>query len=163
LLHHAVARLSEVCDEIVVVIAPDAPAPLLPVGPRIRVVRDQSEGQGPLAGMVAALRSVTTTLAIVAAGDMPDLQPSVLAMMLGGVADGDAVALADGSDVRPLPCVVRVERAAEIAPAVLGSGRASVRALLDELRVIAVDEPTWTALDPQRRTLFDVDLPDDLR
>jgi hypothetical protein len=26
-----------------------------------------------------------------------------------------------------------------------------------------VDEPTWTALDPARRTLFDVDEPSDLR
>lgn len=161
-MHHAVARLAEVCDEIVVVIAPDAPAPSLPVGPRIRVARDESEGQGPLAGMVAALRSVTTTFAIVAAGDMPELQPSVLVMMLGSVADGDAVALADGPDVSPLPCVVRVERAAEIAPVLLTSGRASVRALLDQLRVTAVDEPTWTALDARRRTLFDVDLPGDL-
>lgn len=150
------------CDEIVVVIAPDAPAPSLPVGPRIRVARDESEGRGPLAGMVAALRSVTTTFAIVAAGDMPQLQPRVLAMMLGVATDADAVALSDGPEVRPLPCVVRVERAAEIAPALLGSVRASVRALLDELRVIAIDEPTWTALDPRRRTLFDVDRPSDL-
>jgi hypothetical protein len=28
--------------------------------------------------------------------------------------------------------------------------------------VTAVDEPTWTALDARRRTLFDVDLPGDL-
>jgi len=25
-----------------------------------------------------------------------------------------------------------------------------------------IDEPTWVALDPERRTLFDVDVPSDL-
>lgn len=161
-MHHAVARLAEVCDELVVVVGPDARVLELPDIAGVRVARDETEGQGPLAGIVAALRGIGTTLAIVVAGDMPELRPSVLEMMLSAATDADAVALVDGSDIRPLPCVVRVERAAEIAPALLASGRASVRALLERLRVIAVDEPTWTALDPRRRTLFDVDEPGDL-
>jgi molybdopterin-guanine dinucleotide biosynthesis protein A len=151
-----------VCDEIVLVVAPEVSVPALPKLARIHVARDDEEGQGPLAGIVAALDSVGTTFAIVAGGDMPEIQPSVLVLMLGAATDADAVALADGSDVRPLPCVVRVERAAEIAPAVMASGRASVRALLDQLHVTAIDEASWTALDPERRTLVDVDEPGDL-
>jgi molybdopterin-guanine dinucleotide biosynthesis protein A len=161
-LHHALVRLAEVCDEIVVVLGPEASVPALPDLAGVRLARDDMEGQGPLAGIAAALRTIGTTFAIVAAGDMPELQRSVLALMLGAAADADAVALADDSDVRPLPCVVRVGRAATIAPALLRTGRASVRALLDQLHVTAVDEETWTALDPERRTLFDVDEPDDL-
>jgi hypothetical protein len=34
--------------------------------------------------------------------------------------------------------------------------------LLRTLRIAIVDEPTWTSLDPDRRTLFDVDEPGDL-
>jgi hypothetical protein len=30
------------------------------------------------------------------------------------------------------------------------------------VRAAAIDEETWTALDPGRRTLFDVDVPEDL-
>jgi molybdenum cofactor guanylyltransferase len=155
-------RLGEVCDAIVVVIAPDAPAPTVPERERIRIARDATEGQGPLAGVHAGLRDVTTTFAIVAAGDMPDLQPPVLLKMLEFATDADAVALADASDLRPLPCVVRVQHARDVAQALLRSDRRSVRVLLDELRVNAIDESTWTALDPARRTLFDVDEPADL-
>jgi molybdopterin-guanine dinucleotide biosynthesis protein A len=151
-----------VCDEIVLVVGPEVSVPALPKLARIHVARDDKEGQGPLAGIVAALDSVDTTFAIVAGGDMPELQPSVLALMLGAATDADAVALADGSDVRPLPCVVRVERAAEIAPAIMASGRASVRALLAQLHVTAINEASWTALDPERQTLVDVDEPGDL-
>lgn len=150
------------CDEIVLVVGPEVSVPALPNLAGIRVARDEKEGQGPLAGIVAALDSVGTTFAIVAGGDMPELQPSVLVLMLGAATDADAVALADGSDVRPLPCVVRVERAAVIAPAIMASGRASVRALLDHLHVTAITEASWTAVDPERRTLFDVDEPGDL-
>jgi hypothetical protein len=44
----------------------------------------------------------------------------------------------------------------------LDSGRRRLRDLLDALRVAIVDEATWHALDPERRTLFDVDEAADL-
>jgi len=44
----------------------------------------------------------------------------------------------------------------------LDSGRRRLRDLFDALRVAIVDEKTWHALDPGRRTLFDVDEPADL-
>jgi len=34
--------------------------------------------------------------------------------------------------------------------------------LLDALRVAAIDEPTWRALDPDGVTLHDIDRPEDL-
>jgi 6-phosphogluconolactonase (cycloisomerase 2 family) len=37
-----------------------------------------------------------------------------------------------------------------------------LRDLLGAMRVAVIDEPTWVALDPGRRTLFDVDEPGDL-
>ncbi|MGH2589524.1 MAG: molybdenum cofactor guanylyltransferase, partial [Actinomycetota bacterium] len=83
LLHHAVLRLAEVCGDVVVVVAPDAVDPALPVGVPVRVARDATEGEGPLAGVYAGLLAVTTDVALVAGGDMPDLQTPVLLEMLG--------------------------------------------------------------------------------
>ena len=74
----------------------------------------------------------------------------------------DAVALQDGDRFRPLPSLVRVAPARDAAHALLHAGERSLRSLLDALRVAVIDEPTWTALDPARRTLFDVDEPGDL-
>ena len=164
LLHHAVLRLAETCGEVVVVIAPNAPEPSLAPGVPARAVRDPVEGEGPLVGLHAGLAAARSPIALVAGGDMPELHPAVLREMLrvAGEAPAEAVALRDGDAFRPLPCALRVERASEVARALLDRGSRRLRDLLDALRVAAIDEATWVALDPDRRTLLDVDEPGDL-
>ena len=164
LLHHVVLRLAGVCDEVVVVIAPDAEEPPLPLGAPVSIVRDAREGEGPLAGAYTGLSAVRTELALLAGGDMPKLQMSVLLEMLKVAVDApvEAVVLADGERFRPLPAVLRIASARDAAHALLDSGRRRLRDLIDALRVAIVDEDTWHALDPDRRTLFDVDEPADL-
>jgi molybdenum cofactor guanylyltransferase len=164
LLHHAVLRLGEVCAEVVVVIAPGAPEATMPIGANARSVRDAQEGQGPLAGLVSGLEAASTELALVAGGDMPDLSTAVLLEMLrvAGEASVDAVALQDGDRFRPLPNLVRVAPARDAAHALLHAGDRSLRSLLQALRTAIIDERTWTALDPSRSTLHDVDEPGDL-
>lgn len=163
LLHHAVSRLSEVCDDVVAVLAPDDRRADVPAGARI--AHDLTEGEGPLAGLHTGLMAaVRSDVVVVAGGDMPDVSTAVIRMMLQAMDDGqvDAVALEDGGRARPLPCVLRTWPAAEAAHALLHAGRRRLRDVLDALGVTVVAEPTWTALDPDRRTLFDVDTPADL-
>lgn len=164
LLYHAVLRMGEVCAEVVVVIAPDALEPTLPVGVNARFIRDKRDGDGPLAGLLSGLQAVSTELAVVAGGDMPDLSTAVLLEMLhvAGEEAVDAVALQDGDRFRPLPSLVRVIPARDAAHSLLHAGERSLRALLRSLRTSAIDEPTWTGLDPSRGTLNDVDEPGDL-
>ena len=76
--------------------------------------------------------------------------------------DGDAVALADGERVRPLPCVLRMLEALDATHTLLHMGGRRLRSLLEAIHPAVIDEATWTALDPERRTLFDVDEPGDL-
>jgi molybdopterin-guanine dinucleotide biosynthesis protein A len=52
--------------------------------------------------------------------------------------------------------------ATETTHTLLHDGRRRLRDLLEALRTAVVDEPTWHALDPGRRTLFDVDEPADV-
>jgi len=164
LLHHAVIRLAEVCGDVVVVLSPEGPEPALPLGAPVRFARDAAEHEGPLAGTYAGLRAVGTEHALLAGGDMPDLQTVVLIEMLRVAAEvsADAVALQDADRVRPLPCVVRVGPATEAAHALLHEGHRRLRDLLDALRTAVVDEPTWRGLDPERRSLVDVDELSDL-
>ena len=163
LLHHAVLRLAEVCDDVVVVLAPGSDTTGLP--PAVRAAFDPTSGEGPLAGLQAGLLSVAAAdLVIVSAGDMPDLRVPVLLEMLrvAGEADVDAVALAEGDRFRPLPCVVHPAAAADAAHSLLHAGSRRLRDVLTALRTAIIDEATWTALDPDRRTLFDIDEPGDL-
>jgi molybdopterin-guanine dinucleotide biosynthesis protein A len=155
--------MAEVCDEVVVVLAPGPDAGGLPSG--ARAVHDPTFGEGPLAGAHAGLlAAVGSHLALVAGGDMPELQPAVLRAMLEAADDPstDAVALRDGDAVRPLPLVLRTGPAAAAANSLLEAGRRSLHELVHELRAVVIDEPTWTALDPRRTTLHDVDEPADL-
>jgi len=165
LLHHAILRLGEVSAEVVVVIAPEAAEPAVPVGGGVRFVRDARQGEGPLAGLLAGLEAASSDRALVAGGDMPELSTPVLLEMLrvAGEATVDAVVLQEGDGFRPLPCLVRVTPVREAAHTLLHSGERSLRALLQAVRTAVIDEPTWTALDPGRGTLLDIDEPGDIR
>lgn len=163
LLHHAVLRIAEVCDDVVVVLAPDASGDGLPPG--VRVVHDATEGEGPLAGLHAGLlAAVRSDLAVVVAGDMPDVQTAVVREMLRVIEEAgtDAVALEDGGARRAIPIVVRTWPAADAVHTLLHAGRRRLGDVLDVLRTAVIDEETWTAHDPQRRSVFDVDEPGDL-
>lgn len=164
LLHHPVSRLLEVCDHVIVVLAPGAPEPSMPAGVSVAFARDAIGDEGPLRGLAAALEVANAGWVVLAGGDMPDLQPPVLLVMLrAGLETGAvAVSLSDGGKERPLPCVLRSVPAAEAASALLEAGRRSLRELLAAVTTVVIDEPTWTALDPERRTLVDVDEPEDL-
>jgi molybdopterin-guanine dinucleotide biosynthesis protein A len=148
----------------VLVLSPADAPPTLPVGVEVRIARDARPGEGPLAGLAAGLAAARSPLALVVAGDMPELQTPVLAALLRIAEDrgADAVALEEGGTVVPMPCVVRVRPAADAASALLGAGRRRLRELLEALRVEGVPESVWRALDPRGRSLLDVDEPGDL-
>lgn len=166
LLHHAVQRIAELCSELIVVVSFAGAEPVLPAGVGTRLVRDAHEAEGPLEGVVAALEDASTELAVVVAGDMPDLSTAVLRKMIRIAYEtrSDAVALqdADADGFRPLPAVVRVKQSRDAARALLRGGERSLRALFDALDVTVVDEATWRPLDPERGTLRDIDEPADL-
>jgi molybdopterin-guanine dinucleotide biosynthesis protein A len=164
LLQHPVLRLLDVCGHVVVVIGSDTDAPPLPRGEHVTLARDAVADEGPLRGLAAGLEVADAMLVVVAGGDMPDLQPGVLREMLRAARETGAVAVAlsDGGEATPLPCVLRTEAAAHVTRQLLDGGRRSLRDLLAAVTTVVVDEPTWTAVDPQRRTLVDVDEPPDV-
>ncbi len=136
----------------------------MPAGTSVVFARDAIEDEGPLRGLSAGLEVADAEWTVLVGGDMPDLQPPVLLEMLrAGLETGVvAVSLSDGGQERPLPCVLRTTPAAEAVRALLEAGRRSLRELLGAVSATVIDEPTWTALDPERRTLIDVDAPSDL-
>jgi molybdenum cofactor guanylyltransferase len=163
LMHAAIDVVSGVCDDVIVVRSPGRSGEDLPAG--VRVANDPTEGEGPLAGLHAGLiAAVRSGSALVVGGDMPDLQPAVLRELLTVLdpAEVDAAVLADGDRPRPLPAALRTWPAADVAHALLHAGSRRLRDVFDALRTAVIDEDTWTALDPGRRTLIDVDEPSDL-
>jgi molybdenum cofactor guanylyltransferase len=163
LVRRAVDALAAVTDGVIVVLPPGVERTDLPAD--VTVTHDMQEGEGPLAGLhTGLLAAVRTDQVVVAGGDMPELQPSVLRLLLDTLEDAsvDAAALADGGRPRPLPIALRTWPAADAVHTLLHAGRRRLRDALDSLRTAVIDEPTWTALDPGRLTLRDVDEPGDL-
>jgi len=166
LLHLPIEVLASICDEVIVAVAPGK-APTVPkIDVPIRVAYDAKEGEGPLAGLLAALRLTWTPLAMVVGGDMPELKDRVLVGMqrvIEGREDLEAVVLSDAKGPSPLPVVLHVAPARREAIKLMKAGSAGLRDLLLELQVAAIDEVDWRAMDPFGGTLHDVDVPGDLR
>ena len=161
-LERAIAGVSAVALDVLVVGASGA-------HPKVRIVADPEPFGGPLQGLAGALAETTSGLAIVVAGDMPSLVPEVLTLLvetLRASADADAVVLADPHDPprrQPVPLAIRVRPAQAAAAAALEAGDRSLVRLLARLTVVELAVDRWLSLDPEARTLIDIDVADDLR
>jgi molybdopterin-guanine dinucleotide biosynthesis protein A len=165
LLAHALDAVARVATEIVVA-GGDAPT-TTGIAIPIRSVRDPQPDGGPLVGVLAGLEAAREPTALVVGGDMPRLEPAVLAMLIRALAAAepdavDACVLAHRDRIQPLPIVVRTGAATVAAQRGLGRGSRSLYAWLDGMRVHALPEQEWRALDPRADTLLDVDRESDL-
>jgi molybdopterin-guanine dinucleotide biosynthesis protein A len=162
LLDHAIDAVRSLASEVIVVLAPDA-APALPSG--VRVVHDAAPFEGPLTGLLAGLGTARETVVLVTAGDMPELQGSVAEALLDAIAVGgtDAAVLEDAGRPRPLPMAIARDPARRTAEQLIAGGERRLRALVEGLATTVIAERTWRALDPEGRSLRDVDTPNDLR
>ncbi len=166
LLQRSVEAVGGVCREVLVVLAPDAPEPDLPAGLAVplRFVRDPEPFGGPLVGIAAALAQASEPVALVVGGDMPWLAGEVLALLVRELeASGSGLAaLVSGERVEQLPIAVRVATVRPAAERLVGAGERRLTALRREIETRLVDEATWRRLDPDGRSLRDVDRPSDL-
>ncbi|HET6147860.1 MAG TPA: molybdenum cofactor guanylyltransferase [Polyangia bacterium] len=145
-----------------VIIAANDPA--LWAGLGVRVVADRvGVPLGPIAGLEAVLAALPDGVdaVVCVAGDMPFLSPALLEH-LRDAAPG-APALVARVAGRPEPLLARYARA--VAPVVaeqIAGGRHAVIDLLARLEVTWLDEPALRALDPELRSIANVNTPADL-
>ncbi len=162
LLWHAIDAVRPLVDEVLVVAAPNS-EPILP--PDVRIVRDRVAFEGPLTGLLAGLLEARAPLVIVVGGDMPTMVGDVLAAMLAEL-DGhgrvDAVVLQSNGQARPLPMALRREPALIATASLLDAGARRLRAVTEALDSRVIKSKAWRALDPDGRTLADIDEPADL-
>jgi molybdopterin-guanine dinucleotide biosynthesis protein A len=161
LLEHALTAVGPVASETIAVAAPDE-SRSVPDG--VVLVRDPTSFEGPLVGLLTGLRHAHEPTALVVGGDMPTMVPSVLGAMIDRLAEPtiDAVVLDYGGERRPLPVALRTAPALVAADRLVAAGERRLRALIDELATAVIDESTWRELDPDGRTLRDIDTPADL-
>ena len=161
LLHHAVEAVAAVAIDVIVVAPPDVEPPL-PDG--VRLVHDEAPFEGPLAGCMRGLLAAREPLVVVAGGDMPSLDPAVLAVLIRALvaSSADAALLEHRGRRQQLPFAMRTGAGTDTAQRLLAQGERRIGALTDRLTVRVLVEEEWRPLDPDARTLRDVDEPADL-
>ncbi|MEZ4403524.1 MAG: molybdenum cofactor guanylyltransferase [Kofleriaceae bacterium] len=137
-----------------------SPGALGPTG--LPEVVDPIADAGPLAGIVAALAMIDTPWLLAVAGDMPDLQPAVLALLCAA-ADDQVDAVAARVDGWPEPlCALWHRRAHPVLAARLAAGQPKVAAALAAVPVAWLPEASIRAVDPELRCFRNINRPSDL-
>ena len=159
LLQRTVDVLAAVATEIVVVRAAGQRLPALSAGPPITVVEDPLDGEGPLIGIAAGLRAMSSEVALVVACDMPFLRPELLRMLVDRASGGRrfVVPLYLG---RPQPlCSALRREALAVVEAHIAAGDRKVMAIADDLDADRVPPEQWSAADADGRSFENVNTP----
>lgn len=161
LLQLAIQAVATVASEVIVVAPPDVDPPI-PAGARL--VHDASPYEGPLAGCLTGLTAAREPLVLVAGGDMPSLDPAVLLLLVRTLeaSSADAALLEYRGRRQQLPFAIRTGAGTDVTSRLLAQRERRLGALAEWLTVRVLREGEWRPLDPEARTLRDVDEPGDL-
>lgn len=163
LLRRVLRAVATVADDLVVVESDRSPVPReLLTGFAVRVVRDEWPDAGPLAGIEAGLRAASAPVAFVTGSDVPWLEPALLRLLIDELSDdAEAAVIASDRKLEPLLGVYR-SRVSEVARALLADGERRLGALLDQLALRVVEASVWRTVDPDGRSLRNLNAPADL-
>lgn len=168
LLDRAVGAVDAVADEVIV-----AGREVIASSLAVRGIADTEPFAGPLFALRQALLEARGISAVVVGGDMPDLVPEVLRLLLDRLeADRSIEAMVlgrpDPGSIGPnlprpvLPIALGVRAGAAEAEAAISEGRRSLHSLLERLTWAELPSAEWLPLDPEAGTLLDVDTRADL-
>jgi molybdenum cofactor guanylyltransferase len=162
LLEHAVALAGQVCDEVVVVAPPSIDVGPCPA-PRIA---DAEGGEGPLAGLVAALEVANGRRVCLLGVDLPLVPPELLRDQLARLERASqwnvqVVVPRPLGVPQPLAAAWSGETRVAVARRFARGGR-SLRLALAELEVEWIDDEALERLPGGVDRLINVNLPEDL-
>jgi molybdenum cofactor guanylyltransferase len=157
LLTHMVERLSTRFDEIVVVGAPGQELPETSA----RVVRDEVEGKGPVAGLAAGLRAVSRPLAFVTAVDAPLLRLGMVDLLLREMREDDAVVPEWDGELHPLCAVYRPSKVLPVFEEQLRMGKLRLKEIFTLVKTRRVIGPVLREVDPEGLSFLTMNYPDE--
>lgn len=161
LLLARVARvLSEVVSPIVVVAAPEQDVPPLPPG--MRVVRDEHEYLGPLAGIGVGLSALAGEVeaAYCSACDVPLLRPEFVRAMMASLGDFELAVPKEGDFHHPLAGVYRTSLVERINKFVT-AGRLRPLFLIEASHAAIVDVEVLRSVDSRLDSLRNINHPEE--
>jgi len=158
LIERVVQALSVVTDAILIVANDAEPYRFL----NLPVIPDIEKGYGPLMGLYSGLKAVRSELAVLAAVDMPFLSPDFLRYLLALALDYDVVVPNAYDRLHPLCAVYRRASCLPAIEQTIARGQRRLIAFHSQVRVRKVSEAEMRRIDPDLRTLMNVNTPEDL-
>jgi molybdenum cofactor guanylyltransferase len=160
---HVVKRLTSIVDEVIVVVCSDSQSEAYR-GIGAHVVVDVFRSDTPLIGAHTGLAEARGEYAMLVAGDQPLVDPRVVELLFAEAEGHDAATpYWPNGWVEPLHSVYKAKPSAQLALNLERSGKKRLRLLLDSLpdvKRVPIDEVR--RIDPELRTLIDIDTPEEL-
>jgi molybdopterin-guanine dinucleotide biosynthesis protein A len=156
LVAHVVTTLGRLFPEVVVVAAPGQTLPAMPV----RLVRDEVEHQGPVAGIYYGLRAARGDVGFVASCDSAFLNVDLISHLVSEAPGNDVVVPHWQDRYQPLHAVYRRSVLPLLAEQ-LARGELRPVHLFDRVRTRRVDEEEIRRFDPDGSSFFNMNTPAD--
>jgi molybdopterin-guanine dinucleotide biosynthesis protein A len=151
LLERVLRVLRGGCEEIVIVRGPGQE--LAETG--VRVVADEIANAGPLAGLAAGLACVSAERSFVAACDLPFLSAALIELLAAYAPDHDVIIPRAADGLHPL-CGLYSRRCLAPIRQALARGERKMTSFHQEVRVCYLEEAALRAVDPQLRSLINI-------
>ena len=123
-------------------------------------VCDEVEASGPLAGLIAGLAQVDTPWIFVVACDMPFVSETVVMHLAKLRASHQAVVPVAHGHIQPMAAFYATNTL-DVMREAFSTGDKSLRGILDKINVRYVGEQELRESDPQLKSFFDLDTPQD--
>jgi molybdenum cofactor guanylyltransferase len=162
MLQRVVRLLAEVVSPIVVVAAREQSLPPLP--DEVTVTRDEREAKGPLEGIRAGLTALPESIdaAYITSCDVPLLAPAFVQRMIKLMGDHDIAVMEVDGFPHPLSAIYRRNTLPHVE-SLLAADRLRPVFLFEAVRTRRVTPAEMTMVDPQLRTLRNLNTPEDYR
>jgi molybdopterin-guanine dinucleotide biosynthesis protein A len=128
----------------------------------VRIVPDTETRAGVLVALHSGLSSAAGELCVVVACDMPFLDGRLLLRLVELAPGHDVVIPVSGGRADPMHAVYRREACVEAIGRALERGDKRMISYLRDVRVREVTEDELRAVDPELRSLFNINTPADL-
>jgi FdhD protein len=161
LLVRVVEAVGSVCAHTVVVTNRPEQAEAAGVAAAVPVLVDEVPYQGPLGGLVTALKEAPDDWVLAVAADMPWLEPGIIRSLWDARDGAQIVVPLTAKGPEPLLALYHRD-CLPVARRVLASGRRRLVAMFPELVVVSVPVEDLRSADPELRSLVNVNTPGDL-
>lgn len=156
LIVRVVARLRPLFGEVIVVAAPRQDLPPMPA----RVVRDEVDYHGPVAGICYGLAAANSELAFITACDLLFPNAPLISHLLSLAPKHDAVVPRWRDRLQPLHAVYR----ASVLPALreqLAAGELTLVRIFDKIQTLTVGDEELRLFDRDGDSFFNMNTPQD--